>query len=1147
LTIAGRNFTVTQAGSGADPCLVRTPINVGQTLNGSLISGDCQLSDGSFVDFYIFSATSGQQIAVNLDSTAFDTYLLLIGPDGNLIAQNDDSGGGTNSRIPANTGFLTAPTTGTYLIGANSFRAGETGSYSLRLSGQSGCYRGYYVDATNNGTSQWLDTGQDVVSGQAINLTATGLACLIGQRCFGPNGEAGSNPAQLNNGELIGKIGANGASFKIGSNFQQNAPTSGRLFLAVNDSFYPDNSGGFNVCQGGCSGTKLSLPSMNGPNDGQSNVGSIVAVGGINLARVTLNWALNASSAVADSWVIIRDLSTNRLVFNQNLGASQTLTIDLQPNSRYQWGIKAMPKSVASCVSDEVFRTFTTTVATCSSGNFICEQFNNSPSQAVLNGAAVYDSTNREARLTPNQIQQSGSLFFTPTTLIDRFTASFQLRIDGQGADGMSFAVIEGGANSLGRAGGGLGYENITGRSFAIEFDNFYNEEYDPAALPHLGLNLNGNVQSVATVGLPPFQGQGNLTVRVVFDRGTVEVFLPASHAAPAMRATIPNWTPFVGRFGFTAATGGLSQIHVVDSVVVDVQIAQQSCSYALSPTNQSFNASANVGGFSVTTQSGCAWTATSNAPWISITSGANGSGNGTVGYSISANNTGAQRAGTISVGGQTFNITQTACTFALSPPSQNFGAGAATGGFSIVTQAGCAWTAASNQQWIVISSAASGTGNGTVSYNVAANNTATQRTGAINVAGQNFTVTQEGTTATGRALRVVASSGAPGGSVVVPVELSALGNENALGFSLIFDHSILSNPQATLGVAVNGATLNSNNSQAGQGRFGVLLALPSGQSFNAGTHQILNISFSVAAGASASSTSIGFGDQPIVREISDTGANLLPAIYLGGAINITQGYESDVAPRPNGNGSLGATDWVQVGRFVAGLDVPAVGGEFQRTDVAPRSSLGDGRLTVTDWVQAGRYVAGLDPLTAAGGPDRAASAISMEADVLARNSTASNSFQRELRLVPREFENASVIRLSLELSAQGDENASAFSFGFDVAQLRFLSAELGTDSGTASLHLNTKQVSNGYLGVVLALPAGRVLAAGKRHLLTLSFVVANDAEAEFAAVRFLNNPVTREMADSRANPLPASYIDCIVPLADSSTRRQKSLRGTRQ
>jgi len=59
-----------------------------------------------------------------------------------------------------------------------------------------------------------------------------------------------------------------------------------------------------------------------------------------------------------------------------------------------------------------------------------------------------------------------------------------------------------------------------------------------------------------------------------------------------------------------------------------------------------------------VTAGSGCAWTATGGATWITITSGANGSGPGSVQYTVAAN-TGVQRTGTITVQGHVYAITQ--------------------------------------------------------------------------------------------------------------------------------------------------------------------------------------------------------------------------------------------------------------------------------------------------------------------------------------------------------------------------------------------------------------------------------------------------------------------------------------------------------
>ena len=48
------------------------------------------------------------------------------------------------------------------------------------------------------------------------------------------------------------------------------------------------------------------------------------------------------------------------------------------------------------------------------------------------------------------------------------------------------------------------------------------------------------------------------------------------------------------------------------------------------------------------------------NDAWIHVTAGANGSGNGTVAYSVDANAAGASRTGTLTIAGRTFTVTQT-------------------------------------------------------------------------------------------------------------------------------------------------------------------------------------------------------------------------------------------------------------------------------------------------------------------------------------------------------------------------------------------------------------------------------------------------------------------------------------------------------
>jgi hypothetical protein len=60
-----------------------------------------------------------------------------------------------------------------------------------------------------------------------------------------------------------------------------------------------------------------------------------------------------------------------------------------------------------------------------------------------------------------------------------------------------------------------------------------------------------------------------------------------------------------------------------------------------------------------VTAGTGCAWTASSNAAWITITSGASGNGNGSVAFSVTQNTGKKDRTDTLTIAGRTFTIKQ--------------------------------------------------------------------------------------------------------------------------------------------------------------------------------------------------------------------------------------------------------------------------------------------------------------------------------------------------------------------------------------------------------------------------------------------------------------------------------------------------------
>jgi hypothetical protein len=167
-------------------------------------------------------------------------------------------------------------------------------------------------------------------------------------------------------------------------------------------------------------------------------------------------------------------------------------------------------------------------------------------------------------------------------------------------------------------------------------------------------------------------------------------------------------------------------------------------CTYSLNPTSKSIGAGgATKQKVTVETTNSCTWTATSNASWLSIRSGASGQGKHEIEYDVDSND-GPARQGTLTIAGLTFTVNQAghACSYSITPTSQSFSLLGGLGSVSVTATPGCSWTAASNDAWIIITLGGGGTGDGSVIFTVAPN-VGGSRTGTITIAGRTFTVSQ--------------------------------------------------------------------------------------------------------------------------------------------------------------------------------------------------------------------------------------------------------------------------------------------------------------------------------------------------------------------------------------------------------------------
>ena len=131
-------------------------------------------------------------------------------------------------------------------------------------------------------------------------------------------------------------------------------------------------------------------------------------------------------------------------------------------------------------------------------------------------------------------------------------------------------------------------------------------------------------------------------------------------------------------------------------------------------------------------------WSVTPNASWISVVDAGNGKGGDLVSIAIAENPSYVARTGTVTIGTETFTVTQggrTDLVFTISPEKSTASVEGANALIAVSATPDLPWTAKSNANWMTLfGNTAEGAGNGNIVYSVSPQSTLYDRTGTITV-----------------------------------------------------------------------------------------------------------------------------------------------------------------------------------------------------------------------------------------------------------------------------------------------------------------------------------------------------------------------------------------------------------------------------
>ena len=374
--------------------------------------------------------------------------------------------------------------------------------------------------------------------------------------------------------------------------------------------------------------------------------------------------------------------------------------------------------------------------------------------------------------------------------------------------------------------------------------------------------------------------------------------------SAASLKATLMNTVDVLTQWNGRVKSGG--RINVARAMQ-----NQTVCNFTLDRTSQLVFAEGGTFTVNVTSPTNCDYAAVSGTAWLTVTGGNPGSASGTVTFNIPANS-GAARNGTITIGGQSFAVSQVAASPNYEADVQSRPSGNGFIDADDVQQirryivgldqpyqnnefqrADCAPRSTSGDGFVDADDVQQvrrfSVGTDSIQNAAGAVSPNTPAFEANSLISKGKSIVDTSGILTTPVLQIENQKAAAGQTITVPVKIDTAGNEAGYTFGVVYDSAKLSDPQVTIGSA--GGDVVFNSEVPGQIGFSVtgFNDAATGNIAAGKNLTLVNITFTILKNAEAGETTVSFSDIPARRKAAGIDPNnpITQPIYKDAAVTI--------------------------------------------------------------------------------------------------------------------------------------------------------------------------------------------------------------------------------------------------------------------